>query len=543
MVTLFFNYYSFCACILYVSANVLRENDLYRLDIVHYNDFHDRFEETSVAYPICTTNDTSCIGGFARLYHEIQALLEEKPNALVLNAGDIFQGTYWYSLLKWKISQEFINMIPNDAHALGNHEFDDGVAGLVPYLKALKAPVVAANLIVPEDSELYGLYKPYVIIERNGKKIGIIGLITTGTQMNFYFQYLSNSAGVTFSDPITVVEEQARLLTEQGVEIIVVLSHCGLDVDRKMAKQVGENIDVIVGGHTHSLLWNGEAPSKESVSGPYPVLVESDGKPSHKVLIVTASAFSKYLGNITVYFDQEGELDYFEGTPVFLNRSIPEDPRIKSLLQPYAEKLHEVVNQVIGYSTAELSSKPCGSGECAIGNLVTDAFWSAAHNTSKLPNVVLLETNNIRTSLSKGDITRGGVINVMPFTNKIVTFTIQGRYIIDALQRSVRDPWVAKPYAGPHTPMISGMKVKINTTSAEVLEALITTGDKNVAMDPDQHYQLTTLDFLAAIAFKNFKKYGRNLKVVGKDMVVIEEFIGKLSPITPYLDNRLTLVS
>ncbi|KOB72026.1 Apyrase [Operophtera brumata] len=75
-----------------------------------------RFEETSLVTPTCRFNNNSCLGGFPRLYHEIQVLLDEKPDAILLNAGDSFQGTHWYTLLKWNVTQEFMNLLPHDAH-------------------------------------------------------------------------------------------------------------------------------------------------------------------------------------------------------------------------------------------------------------------------------------------------------------------------------------------------------------------------------------------------------------------------------------------
>ncbi|CAH2238888.1 jg13696 [Pararge aegeria aegeria] len=308
----------------YVDGASLK-NDLFRLDIVHYNDFHARFEETTISYPVCTSNDTSCLGGYARLYYEIKTLLKEKPGALLLNAGDTFQGTYWYTLLKWNITQKFINMLPNDAHTIGNHEFDDGVAGVAPYLAALQAPVVVANIDTRLEPSLNGLYKPHIVLKRRGRNIGIIGLITTETKSS------SNPEKVKFLDPIATVQREAQILTDEGVDIIIVLSHCGLEVDKKIASSVGENIDLIIGGHSHSLLWNGNSPSKEFVAGPYPVLVKTEANPQHEVLIVTAACFTKYLGNLTVYFDQKGNLKDFSGEPVFLNRSIPEGMPLHNL--------------------------------------------------------------------------------------------------------------------------------------------------------------------------------------------------------------------
>ncbi|KAJ8711057.1 hypothetical protein PYW07_008299 [Mythimna separata] len=533
--------YLLCVCLLAVSANVLRGNDLYRLDIVHYNDFHDRFEETSVVYPICTTNDTSCLGGFARLYQEIHTLLQEKPGALLLNAGDTYQGTYWYTLLKWNITQKFINMLPNDAHALGNHEFDDGIPGLVPYIKALKAPVVAANLISSKDSPMNGIYRPHLILERNGRKIGIIGLITTDTARS------SNAAGVTFLEPIPVVQKEAKLLTDQGVDIIIVLSHCGLVVDKQIAKHAGENIDIIIGGHTHSLLWNGEAPSKERVDGPYPIVVESKAKPGHKVLVVTASSYSKYLGNMTAYFDKHGELQSYEGSPVFLNRSIPEDPKIKALLEPYAHKLHKIVNEVVGYADGDFDMDVCASQECALGNFVAESYlhMSQELHPTTLPSISFLQRGMMRSSVLKGDITKGSVINLSPFKNIMVTFVLPGKYIIEALEHAVLHPWRAHPYTGPYTPHFAGFKATIDTSIPKVIEIKLKDGDEYKDFDLDRDYQVTSLDFLTkgGNGFSMFKEHGRNITVLGVDSDVIEQYIRKVSPIKPHLDNRLTLIS
>lgn len=524
----------------YVGCSVLR-NELLKLDIIHYNDFHARFEESSVSYPVCTSNDTSCLGGFPRLYHEIKTLLKEKPRALVLNAGDTFQGTYWYTLFKWNITQKFINLLPNDAHTIGNHEFDDGMAGLAPYLAALQAPVVVANINTTLEPSLNGLYKPHIVVQRHGRKIGIIGLITTETKTS------SNAERVKFLDPIKAAQKEAQLLTDNGVDIIIVLSHCGLDIDKKIAAEVGENIDVIVGGHSHSLLWNGTAPSKEYVSGPYPVLVHTENKPDHQVLIVTAACFTKYVGNLTVYFDKEGELQDFNGSPVFLNRSIPEDPEIKDLMRPYTDKLHKIVNEIVGYVNEDLLAPSCGSRECEIGNFFADAFLDATQEleVSNLTHVSFLLRNMIRGSIPKGEISRGAVMNVLPFTNTVVTCSLLGKYLIQAFENCMSSFWVVKPFQGPWMPQIAGMKLTLNLTEGIKMKVLIKEGDEFVPLEPEKEYQVTTLSFITrgGNGFSMLQKYGKNKTVVGKDSEVLERYIKKRTPITPALDDRLLVVN
>ncbi|XP_053617425.1 apyrase-like [Plodia interpunctella] len=515
-------------------------NDLYKVDIIHYNDFHARFEETALLYPVCTSNNTDCLGGFARLYHEVQTLLKEKPDALVLNAGDVFQGTYWYTLMKWNVTQKFINMLPNDAHAIGNHEYDDGPVGLAPYLAALRAPVLAANMDTSEEPSLNGLYKPHIVIERKGRKIGIIGLITTATASS------SNSHNVIFLDPVETARKEAKLLTDEGVDIIIVLSHCGLDVDRKIANEVGENIDIIVGGHTHSLLWNGDPPSGENISGPYPIIEKSFKNPNHNVVIVTASAFTKYLGNTTVYFDKTGEMVSYDGEPVYLNRSIAEDAEMKSLMQPYTDYVHSLVDEVIGTADADFLGTMCGAKECELGNLIADSFLYAGKqmNVSDLPHVTFLLRNMIRGAFSRGNITRGAIINALPFTNKLVTLSLPGRYLVEALAHCMDMYWEAKPFNGPWMPQVAGMRVTLNTVTKTV-EVSIKKGVEYVALDPERNYQVITMDFLSKgkNGFEMFAEHGKNVTYIGKDAEILENYI-KMSPqVTPHLDNRLTVIN
>ncbi|XP_023948199.2 apyrase [Bicyclus anynana] len=523
-----------------IEAAVVKQ-DLFRLDIVHYNDFHARFEETTVSYPVCVSNDTSCLGGYARLYYEIKALLKEKPGALLLNAGDTFQGTYWYTLLKWNITQKFINLLPNDAHTIGNHEFDDGIEGLAPYLAALKAPVVVANIDTSLEPSLAGLYQPHIVLKRRGRKIGIIGLITTETRTS------SNPEKVKFLDPIAVVQREAQILTDKGVDIIIVLSHCGLEVDKKIASTVGENIDVIVGGHSHSLLWNGKSPSNEYISGPYPVLVKTDSQPDHEVLIVTAACFTKYLGNLTVYFDQKGNLKEFSGEPVFLNRSIPEDPEAMALLKPYTEKLRYLVEEKLGYVTDNFIAKDCGLQECAIGDFIADAWLDSAKNmkVSNLTHVAFLLRNMMRGSIPKGDITRGEVINVLPFTNTVITFALKGKYLIEAFRNCMSNYWVAKPFHGPWMPQVAGLRLTLNLTTNLTIDVSVKEGDEYVPLDPEKEYQVTTLSFICkgGNGFDMLKNEGRNKITVGRDSDIVENYVRQRSPIVPTLDNRLIVIN
>ncbi|CAG4932581.1 unnamed protein product [Colias eurytheme] len=511
---------------------------LYELKIIHYNDFHARFEETSVETPTCRFNNGSCLGGFPRLYKNIIYLKQEKPDALVLNAGDSFQGTYWYTLLKWKIILEFMNLLPHDAHAIGNHEFDDGPAGLAPYLSGLKAPVVAANMDTSKEPSLQGLYQPYIVVERHGRKIGIIGLITPTTKI------LSSAGEVEFTDPKVATLRESKKLNEMGVDIIILLSHCGLDVDKEIARDYGQYIDIIVGGHSHSLLWNGPSPSGERVADTYPVIVETAPEMKHKVLIVQASAFTKYMGSFSVFFDFRGDYVKWEGGPIFLNRSLPEDEEIKKKLQPYAEMVHKAEKAVVGESVNTLYFEDCVFGECAIGDMLVDAMREYAMESynSSYSFVSFIQRGNIKSSIPSGQITKGVIFELLPFNDRIQTFELQGKYILKALERSVIEAWALNPFKGPYVLQVSGLKVTYDIKQPEggrVTSSLI--GDK--AIEPEEFYQVVAPAYLAdgGDGFSMFKEGRRNVEVIGRDQKVLETFIKKHSPLNITTDARIVI--
>lgn len=232
----------------------------------------------------------------------------------------------------------------------------------------LKSPIVVANLDDKDEPTLQGLYKKSIVVEKSGRKIGIIGVIIASTQNTSITEKL-----ILLDEIESVKKEADRLKQEENVDIIVVLSHCGLVIDREMAAKGGSNIDVIVGGHSHTFLYNGtEMPGPDAAADSYPILVEhSDG---HKVLIVQASAYAKYVGDLTVYFDSKGELQVWEGNPIFLDNSIEEDPEIVREMIPWKEQVDRVALRDIGLVKTTLDRSECAFRECNFGNFVTDAF-------------------------------------------------------------------------------------------------------------------------------------------------------------------------
>lgn len=132
---------------IFTEENLRDNRELFELSIIHFGDLHARFDEINeISLLPCDKNEESCIGGIARMKTFIDFLISKRKNAIVLNAGDNFQGTIWHNLLRSNVTSHFLNLLPIDVNVLGNHEFDHGIDELLPLIKSLYSPVVLANL-------------------------------------------------------------------------------------------------------------------------------------------------------------------------------------------------------------------------------------------------------------------------------------------------------------------------------------------------------------------------------------------------------------
>lgn len=254
--------------------------------------------------------------------------------------------------------------------------------------------------------------------------------------------------------------------SEEGVEIIVVLSHCGLVIDREMAVQGGSAIDVIVGGHSHTLLYNGTpVPGPDTPPDTYPIVYTQDN--GHKVLIVQASAYTKYLGDLTVYFDEAGEAQLWEGNPIFMDNSIEPDAEILKEMEPWKAVVDEVALREIGVIKTTLYQRDCAFGECNIGSFVSDAFvdyfvshpdYQEEDGSWTYGTISCTNAGGIRTTLSPGMINYDVLFTSLPFQNTIDSFELRGDHLLEALEFS------AAAYSFYNFLQFSGMRVVFNVT-------------------------------------------------------------------------------
>jgi 5'-nucleotidase len=218
--------------------------------ILHTNDVHSNVEPLS-------GGRNKGMGGVQRRANYIQKVREQEDNVLLLDAGDYNQGTPYFTLFKGEMEVMLYNAMKYDAVCLGNHEFDNGEAQLAERLSQAKYPTLCANYDFSK-SPLKDLVKPYVIIEKGGKKIGIFGLLL---DLNGYVAESARS-GIKYLGVIKCANNMAKYLKyKQGCDLIIALTHLGYNHDEDsrspsdidLAKS-SRDIDIIIGGHTHTFL-------------------------------------------------------------------------------------------------------------------------------------------------------------------------------------------------------------------------------------------------------------------------------------------------
>nr|XP_023014359.1 apyrase-like isoform X3 [Leptinotarsa decemlineata] len=372
---------------------------IFQLSVIHFNDFHARFDQINDSGGVCKAGE-NCIGGFSRLYRQVEDILTDKPSSILLNAGDSFQGTLWYTVGKWNVTQQFMNRLPIDAEKIAK-------TGQLKFL--LESPSVNA--------------------------------------------------------------EAERLVKEEGVFTNIVLSHSGYDIDKKIAANASEKISLIVGGHSHTFLFTGDdPPGPDIVGGPYPTVVKS--KYGHTVLVTQASALCKYLGNITIFFDENGEVIDYSGQPIFLSSNHQQDEQINQELSLWKNMVESQGDVVLGSTFVTLSGESCYNRECSLGNFVADAMVYAY--TSDIgggpwtrSSIAVVNPGGMRNDIRIGDITYNDLATAQPFENTFDIGEIDGVHLRELFE------YTSLPYGYKNAEnrlnilQVSGLKIIYNLKKPE----------------------------------------------------------------------------
>jgi 5'-nucleotidase/UDP-sugar diphosphatase len=510
----------------------------YTLNILHINDLHSRIEAINRFDSTCSAEDATegkCFGGVARVKTKIDerrdALKAENGNVIVLDAGDQFQGSLFYTTYKGKDTVEFMNAIGFDAMAVGNHEFDDGPALLAEFIDAAQFPVVSGNTRVADaETALAGKIRESVVLDVGGEKIGILSVLATDTDVTS-----SPGPNVTFENEIEYLKGAVSRMEADGVNKIVLVSHVGFPRDQQIAAAV-DGIDVIVGGHSHTLLSN-------TVEGApkYPTMVKNPG--GQDVPIVQAYAYSKYVGELKVVFDDAGVVTSATGDTILLDNSVIPDPAIEARVKELAAPIEEIKKQPVGMSTGEIDGNRdvCRSRECSMGNLVADAMLDRTRNQGV--TIAIQNGGGLRASIDTGEITMGEVLTVLPFQNSIATFQLTGKDIKASIEQGLSEIEELKG----KFPQVAGLKYAFDRSVAPNEGRLksIETMENGawVPLEDDKLYTLVTNNFMrgGGDGYKLFATNAQNAYDFGPGLEqAVADYLAANNPYEPKVEGRIT---
>ncbi|MCS7324242.1 MAG: 5'-nucleotidase C-terminal domain-containing protein [Thermoflexales bacterium] len=538
-------------------TSVLTVSDRFHLTILHTNDFHARLvpyapSGASNCVNVITSTNV-CIGGAARLSTKVKEIRAAKDNVVLLDAGDQFQGTLFYSLFKSEPIALVMNAIGYDAMAIGNHEFDDGPPELRRFIDRVNFPVLSANINASAEPSLTGKIAPSVVITVNGEPVGIVGLTTPDTA-----NISSPGPNVVFSNVVPSAQAAVNALLAQGVNRIIALTHLGYSEDLRVAQLV-TGVDVIVGGHSHTFLYTPTVPinvapnATDNPAAPYPTVVTS---PSNEpVLIVQAFQWGRYLGNLEVAFSHPtGTVVSWGGNPIFMTNTIALDPAITNLLVPtYTGAVAALQNTVVGTVTRDMplvvgGVNICRRVECLLGNLVADAMLWKVNSTlpsgSQPYQIALQNGGGLRAPVTAITVTVGEVLELLPFGNTIATLEITGSHIITALENGLANVGIS---GDGRFPQVSGLRYLwdiYRPVGSRVISVEVFNPNTN-SFEPlsrTARYRMVT---------NNFVRQGGDGYTVLRDFAIapydfgpaldqaVIDYIQQFSPITPTLDGRI----
>ena len=400
---------------------VLTDQDI-RVTFLHTSDIHSRLipyraQVLAGDQAMGLLQDNEPFGGAARLAHVVKRERARGGDRVVyLDSGDCFQGAPIFNAFKGEVEQRVMSQLQPDAVVIGNHEFDEGLTNYAKQLKAWAAyPVIAANYLFLKGNPLNDIVRPVEIVNKDGLRIGIIGIanfssITSITEVG-------NSVKIVPLDIIQTTQDWIDVLAPQ-VDLIVAVSHAGLGEDEDIIKNT-VGLDIIFGGHLHIVL------------NPPKVIQDKAGR---NVILTHPGAFAKFVARLDVVV-RNGEVVNHDYQIFPIDSSVPEDPLMLDLLEPYRLKLNQIfdLTSVYGFADRQIRRFGFDGGDSPLGNFVAEAIRKHAWADIGLTNSL-----GIRTDIFPGPITMDDLFNVFPFENTITTMYVTGRDLKELLDYSTR---------------------------------------------------------------------------------------------------------
>ncbi len=512
-----------------------------KLTILTTSDLQSQVTEFKTKIKINGKKVKMTVGGIPRVGYLVKKIKEERGSVLFLTSGDDFIGPYFRAF--HGIPETLFWDQIADAWTLGNHEFDLGPKVLGEALNYATIPVLGANLDVSDEPALRGKILPFTIKNLYGVRVGIFGLITPNLAM---ITNLGDNVKVN-SNLKAVAKSMVKELRDLNVDLVVALTHIGIDMDKELASEVG-GIDVIVGGHSHTLV-------KKAVE-----VTNPDGR---KTIIVQDGARAAYLGELQLAIGENG-ITWYKWTLHLLDKSVSKDPVLAKMVLLTQNMLPPP--KPIGKSLVDLDARKSTVRyrEAAIGNLFTDAMRERFGLDVAVANGGGIRGDKI---YPKGEITTKTLQQMHPFGNTVVVVKVTGAQLKEVLERGAAALIAPndsrsksqRPPSGAFL-QVSGVTFTIDLNGRpQMLDSeskptrVAVEGDRvkdimvdGQPLDMNRVYTLGIGSFNAAggdgyVMIKNLpadKKYDTAITIPQ----VLEWYIRKHTPIAPRVEGRIKIV-
>jgi len=399
-----------------------------RITILHTTDLHANI------LPITDYEGNQDVGGAARCAWMIRKIRSEQANVILVDAGDLYQGSALGFVTEGAAMTRFVNFLRYDSWTLGNHEFDWGIDKIAARVRETEIPILAANLrhqprpdTPSAVTAAFQKIRPYVIREVDGIRIGIVGLSTPGIP-NWSRPRLI--PGITLEDSVATLKQVLPKMKAEGAQILVLVAHQGFreqgDDHANQLSAVSRafpELDMIIGGHTHRLR------KEQRLNG---------------ILYSQANYWGTYLGRVDLIFDTDQKrVIARKADALRMDASVPMDPRLLEMLKPDIQKTEAFLDQKIGETLDLIHSVKGPRQETPVFNLLCAAIAEEAESRGGRVEAVIHGLLNDRCWLNPGAITMRNIFDIVPYENTIGVAKLSCDQLLEILEENAcawRDP-------------------------------------------------------------------------------------------------------
>lgn len=492
------------------------------LTILHTNDLH--------SHDLPFSDHGELVGGIPGIAGLFNVLRAKHENTVTVDAGDIFEGTPFFTYYHGAVEVQLLNDAKYDVYTIGNHEFDDGPVNLAAQLKQAKFSVINCNMDTSAYPQLQRLIKPSVVKTIAGQKVAFIGAVCPDLAK---VTYRAEKVKVINADGdwMSPIRAEIQRLTKLGIDKIVLVTHVGVDRDKLLAEL--PDVDVIIGGHSHTRL---EKPI---------VVNHPDGS---VCVVVQTGCYGRAVGELNLVFNTNGTVDssQLQYQLLDITKALPVDQAMEKYLHRKASPFEALQTEILAEAVQRFDNNwQSFLGDSPLGNLVTDALADAGSKYGA--TITLQNRGGMRAAVDRGKISEENVQELLPFANFLTVCTITGKELRDILETSVGGSGVQSITLGAQFLDVHGLKFEWDpglgrlhrvrniwvVNSAGGLEPLNSEGSYRIATN-DYTFSTEGFDFSHATSVVHTRK---------RLSSCLHDYLLKQKTVTPKVEGRIVALS